>query len=92
MMKKMSGGNNMDFNTALQTILSFFSTYGIAIAVAGLIPLIFYGILTAKLAAKKGYRGYFFTGFFFTIIGLIYVVGLPLAKDCAVAVRRRVEE
>ena len=49
----------------------------------GLIPLIIFGIFTAKLAHKKGYRGYFFTGFFFTFIGLIYVVGLPLAKDCA---------
>lgn len=82
----------MDINTSLQTIQSFLSTYGIAIAVAGLIPMVFYGILTAKLAAKKGYRGYFFTGFFFAIIGLIYVVGLPLAKDSAVAVRRRVED
>lgn len=32
---------------------------------------------------EKGYRGYFFTGFFFNFIGLIYVVGLPLSKDRA---------
>ena len=34
-------------------------------------------ILTYKLAKKKGYRGYFWTGFFLQMIGLIYVVGLP---------------
>ncbi len=54
-----------------------------------LLPAIVSGILTSKLAAKKGYYGYFFTGFFFNLIGLIYVVGLPLAKDCAVPVRKR---
>ena len=48
-----------------------------------LIPAIIMGIFTSKLAKKKGYRGYFFTGFFFSMIGLIYVVGLPLAKDRA---------
>lgn len=56
------------------------------------IPAIILGIFTSKLAAKKGYFGYFFTGFFFSFIGLIYVVGLPLAKDCAVAVRKRTQE
>ena len=50
---------------------------------AALIPSIIMGIFTAKLASKKGYRGYFFTGFFFNLVGLIYVVGLPLAKDSA---------
>ena len=48
-----------------------------------LIPAIIMGIFTSKLAKKKGYRGYFFTGFFFNMIGLIYVVGLPLARDRA---------
>ena len=51
--------------------------------VVALIPAIIMGIFTAKLANKKGYRGYFFTGFFFNLVGLIYVVGLPLAKDRA---------
>jgi hypothetical protein len=51
------------------------------------------GIFTAKLAHKKGYRGYFFTGFFFCIIGLLYVIGLPLAKDCVACERQaRVKE
>ncbi len=79
----------MDMNTSLQTINAFFASYGAIIGAISLIPAIFYGILTAKLAAKKGYRGYFFTGFFFSIIGLIYVVGLPLARDCAVPARMR---
>jgi len=48
---------------------------------AFLIPGIIMGIFTAKLAKKKGYHGYFFTGFFFNFVGLIYVVGLPLARD-----------
>lgn len=48
----------------------------IAIALASII-----GVLTLKLAAAKGYRGYFWTGFFLQIIGLLYVIGLPLAKD-----------
>jgi len=48
-----------------------------------LIPAIIMGIFTAKLAKKKGYHGYFFTGFFFALVGLIYVVGLPLARDRA---------
>jgi len=46
-----------------------------------LIPSIIMGIFTAKLAKKKGYHGYFFTGFFFNLVGLIYVVGLPLSRD-----------
>lgn len=49
--------------------------------IIALIPAVIMGIFTAKLAKKKGYRGYFFTGFFFALIGLIYVVGLPLARD-----------
>ncbi|NLI53270.1 MAG: hypothetical protein GX417_02990 [Clostridiales bacterium] len=60
--------------------------------ILSLIPAIIMGIFTAKLAAKKGYRGYFFTGFFFNFVGLIYVVGLPLARDCAVPARKRIKE
>jgi archaellum biogenesis protein FlaJ (TadC family) len=51
--------------------------------IVALIPAVIMGIFTAKLAKKKGYRGYFFTGFFFALVGLIYVVGLPLAKERA---------
>lgn len=49
--------------------------------IVSLIPAIIMGIFTSKLAKKKGYHGYFFTGFFFNMIGLIYVVGLPLSRD-----------
>lgn len=45
-----------------------------------LIHFIIMGVLCKKLAKKKGYRGYFWTGFFLSVIGLIYVVGLPVKK------------
>lgn len=38
------------------------------------------GVLTRRLAETKGYDGYFWTGFFWNALGLIYVVGLPLSK------------
>lgn len=55
---------------------------------AALIPLflalfftqIVTGVFCWKLAKRKGYKGYFFTGLFFGLIGLIYVVGLPNLK------------
>lgn len=39
------------------------------------------GTLCQKLAARKGYYGYFWTGFFWSIAGLIYVAGLPMRKQ-----------
>ena len=39
------------------------------------------GVLTSKLARAKGYNGSFWTGFFLQLIGLLYVIGLPLAQD-----------
>jgi uncharacterized membrane protein len=42
---------------------------------------VFWGILTMKQAHRKGYHGYFWTGFFLWMIGLIYVVGLPLSEE-----------
>ena len=72
----------MDIYDVLNWYMSFLQTYWWIYCVAALIPMVILGIFTAKLAHKKGYRGYFFTGFFFNFIGLIYVVGLPLAKDC----------
>jgi hypothetical protein len=64
----------MDYFSVWDSIWAFITAYTL--------PMIVMGIFTAKLAHKKGYRGYFFTGFFFNLIGLIYVVGLPLARDC----------
>ena len=46
-----------------------------------LLPAIICGILCKKLAVRKGYVGYFWTGFFLNVIGLIYVAGLPSIKD-----------
>lgn len=40
-----------------------------------------YGVLCCKLAHKKGYTGYFWTGFFMGLLGLWYVMGLPLYDD-----------
>ena len=55
-----------------------------AMLVATLFPLvvwlvmaIVFGVLTRKLARHKGYTGYFWTGFFLGLVGLVYVVGLP---------------
>jgi len=42
-----------------------------------LFQFILFGILTYKLAHRKGYSGYFWTGALLGLIGLIYVVGLP---------------
>ena len=45
---------------------------------AAIIP----GILSAKLARKKGYSGkYFWLGFFLSIFGLVYVAGLPDSRE-----------
>lgn len=35
------------------------------------------GLLAYTLAGKKGYTGYFWTGFLLGVPGLIYVAGLP---------------
>lgn len=43
-----------------------------------LIYAICFGVLCKKLAAHKGYYGYFWTGFFLTLIGLIYIAALPV--------------
>ena len=67
--------------TGLSDVLTTASNLWYLWLVVALIPAIIMGIFTAKLANKKGYRGYFFTGFFFALIGLIYVVGLPMARD-----------
>lgn len=47
----------------------------LALLVGGLVT----GSLSAMLADKKGYRGYFWTGFLLGISGLIYVAGLPVS-------------
>jgi len=71
---------NYDFSGFPALMSSAANIWYVWVGIA-LIPSIIMGIFTAKLAKKKGYRGYFFTGFFFNLVGLIYVVGLPLSKD-----------
>jgi len=71
---------NLDFSGFPALVSSAGNIWYIWVGIA-LIPSIIMGIFTAKLAKKKGYRGYFFTGFFFNLVGLIYVVGLPLSRD-----------
>ena len=55
--------------TAIVTVLIIY-------ALAGLIT----GLVSRKLARKKGYRGYFWTGFLLNRLGVIYVAGLPEKK------------
>lgn len=73
----------MYYSDFMNQYAAFLQSYWWIYIIIALIPMVIMGIFTAKLARKKGYRGYFFTGFFFNLIGLIYVVGLPLAKDRA---------
>ena len=39
------------------------------------------GFIAHRLAGKKGYTGYLWTGFFLKIVGLKYVAGLPVRRD-----------
>ncbi len=52
---------------------------GVILALA--LVSVLWGILTMKQARHKGYRGYFWTGFFWGLAGLIYVAGLPLSDE-----------
>ena len=69
---------------ALTALLPF-----VILLIAGIIN----GIFCKKLAAHKGYKGYFWTGFFFGWLGLLYVHGLPdlnLRKDLRAVMKRMV--
>ncbi len=39
--------------------------------------LVITGMAAKRLAEKKGFDGYFWTGFLFSVVGLVYVAGLP---------------
>jgi len=75
---------NPESVAAIQQALESGVLAGLAVVAVWLLFLLFYmilfGVLCRKLAKKKGYRGYFWTGFFLGFIGLIYVVGLPVKK------------
>lgn len=64
----------------ISPVSSLIGTFAPFIVVV-LIPAIICGILSKKLAARKGYTGYFWTGFFLTMMGLVYVAGLPNIKE-----------
>ncbi len=72
-----------DANLLLSTIdmqqYMVFIVIGVVVGI--LLTAMVWGLITMKLAKRKGYRGYFWTGFFFWMIGLIYVVGLPLSDE-----------
>lgn len=61
----------------LSAVMILVSVYAFVLSSIGIVC----GVLTHKLAHKKGYTGYFWTGFFFGLIGLIYVVGLPVEEE-----------
>lgn len=47
----------------------------------GLIFCVVFGIVSHLIAKKKGYSGYFWTGFFLWVIGVVYVAALPIASQ-----------
>lgn len=63
----------LDFHAILPVLIGV--TAGV------LLSAVIFGLITLRLAKRKGYHGYFWTGFFFGMIGLIYVVGLPLSDE-----------
>lgn len=64
-------------NTIIGGVVQIFSGVLVLILICWLFWKVVYGIFCLKLAHKKGYRGYFFTGFFWRKIGLNYVGSLP---------------
>ena len=82
------GGVKMEPTTTFPPLptLDFASNHFLLPALIGalvglLLVAVLWGVLTMKLAHHKGYRGYFWTGFFLSMVGLIYVVGLPLSDE-----------
>ena len=53
----------------------------IGVAAGILLNAVIFALLTMRLAKRKGYHGYFWTGFLFGMVGLIYVVGLPMSDE-----------
>ena len=44
------------------------------------------GIVSRLIARKKGYSGYFWTGFFLWVFGVMYVASLPFASASSLPV------
>ena len=66
----------MNSSNVLDTTVSVF--FFILPIVVWLLSAVIFGVLTKKLARRKGYDGYFWAGFFLLIIGLLYVGFLPV--------------
>lgn len=64
----------------LEAVLPMLAAVPVLIILSFLIERIIFGVLSKKLAGKKGYTGYFFTGFFLGALGFVYVVFLPDMK------------
>ena len=73
----MGNGNAFDFNSLSPAITGNIGILIVLAVVVAIIAMCIPGIMTHRLAKKKGYKGYFWTGFFFQFVGLVYVVGLP---------------
>ncbi len=64
------------FSDSKNVISVLFGFSAIVLLVFFIINIVF-AILCYKLAHKKGYTGYFFTGMFLGFLGFLYVIGLP---------------
>jgi hypothetical protein len=74
-----------ELNTGIPTLDWMSTPFLVPIIIGAVLGLalvaVVWGILTMKLAHHKGYRGYFWTGFFLGMVGLIYMAGLPLSDE-----------
>ena len=46
-----------------------------------IISCVLFGVVCHLIAKKKGYPGYFWTGFFLLLIGAVYVAALPVVQN-----------
>ena len=79
----MSDLNQLPLGNPTVDLMSnpFFWPAVIGAALGLVLGAVIWGILTMKLAHRKGYRGYFWTGFLLSFVGLVYVAGLPLSDE-----------
>ena len=69
--------NDMYVAELIQSIVDSIPFVILLLIIIGLIPSILYGCLCQRMAHHKGYKGYFWTGFFLRLIGFVYVIFLP---------------
>lgn len=61
----------------VQFVLDSIPIFLLLLIIIQLITSVFYGCLCQRMARRKGYKGYFWTGFFLRLIGFVYVIFLP---------------